>query len=86
MSLGLGLFLIGLALFIGAFGGMVVMGMFCEHNRKEIEHWRNKYFELEPKVDEWSGKYEKLSKEFEKSIKEYSKLQKNYNDLINKEV
>ncbi len=86
MSLGLGLFLIGLALFFGAFIGLLIMGLFASGHRCEAMEWKNKYFTLEEKIKTWIGKYEILNKQFLSLNASYDKLLKKYNSLINKEV
>lgn len=67
MSLGLGLFLIGLAIFFGAFVGILVMGIFCSNLRAERDAWRAKY-------DKYLEKYVLLNADHEKVQDKYKLL------------
>lgn len=51
MSLGLGLFLIGIAIFFGGAAGMMIMSLFCANLRNERDQWERKYAELKIKYD-----------------------------------
>lgn len=81
MSLGLGLFLIGLAIFVGTFAGMLVMGMFCSNLRAERDAWRQKYLGAKSRIKILVNEIDTAIAKIVKHKDLSEELQKKYNFL-----